>query len=866
MRISFLKKIIISTLVICTLLSPLLINAQTPISQEEFVRIIEEDIANLQNQYDELAASQADWGTTRWSDFFTNWLGIDGDRDAEDNILAIGEIGREIQRLTIQRDNALAQIAEDNNNTQEAERLREQIALREERLQDSTTSSNTYSERVQNIRDQQVYNCNLISTNPNWDGCLAGILDGISSILLWLYTWVISLADTLFAYIVKTTITDFRDYVTDLSVIDIGWTVARDLSNIFFIFILLYLAIGTILQLPNVNTKKTLVNVIVIALLVNFSGFITKVAIDASNIVAMTFYQQIGDDPNKDPSIAQPFRDQLSFFEGIKSPNDYNSGYFKLTAGVLVKNIGILILQTITIFTLLAASLLFLIRGVSLLFLIMTSPLAFLGYTFTPLKEVFNLWSTRLRCDLLFAPLFMFFLYVTLGIMKNLNTAASNSITTSGPTGQIFTFLTLNGLMLGSMLIAQKVGCQLGSSFSNKAIGLSKWAARGATVGAVGVAGRNTIGILAKKAQNSDGMKKLTAKTPKIGWAANKAMAGVAGYGFGTDRGYTQTVDRRQKRQEEIAGQLRNPKLKAEYLSNLNEEDRKKNYEKLSDREKADLEIKNVKDNPALAENMKALRNGIKDPERREKADEEFGKRLREELRQTVVKDAEGNVVKDKDGKPVTKEANNEEQLKNFAALSADYQKLAYEALSDTDKAIFETEANKGPNESLKQAISALRKGQAGDKDHKIKKAQKDLMEQAAKDDTATAIEAINNHATDLQSLDDQTATTIIEEMGKLTYKNRAAIKPEILANEKIVKEVTPKDLEQIEKSGNMSANNWRQLEKAIDSHGNSETKEYLATRATPKPAAPKTPEVVTPAGAGDYQKPDRFGPKTTYN
>ena len=236
-------------------------------------------------------------------------------------------------------------------------------------------------------------------------------------------------------------------------------------------------------------------------------------AIDASNIVAMTFYQQIGDDPNKDPSIAQPFRDQLSFFEGIKSPNDYNSGYFKLTAGVLVKNIGILILQTITIFTLLAASLLFLIRGVSLLFLIMTSPLAFLGYTFTPLKEVFNLWSTRLRCDLLFAPLFMFFLYVTLGIMKNLNTAASNSITTSGPTGQIFTFLTLNGLMLGSMLIAQKVGCQLGSSFSNKAIGLSKWAARGATVGAVGVAGRNTIGILAKKAQNSDGMKKLTAKT-----------------------------------------------------------------------------------------------------------------------------------------------------------------------------------------------------------------------------------------------------------------------------------------------------------------------------------------------------------------
>ncbi len=76
-----------------------------------------------------------------------------------------------------------------------------------------------------------------------------------------------------------------------------SWTVVRDLSNIFFILILLYVAIQTILGLGH-ETKKIIVQVIVMALLINFSMFFAKVVIDSSNILALVFYNKIDSKTN----------------------------------------------------------------------------------------------------------------------------------------------------------------------------------------------------------------------------------------------------------------------------------------------------------------------------------------------------------------------------------------------------------------------------------------------------------------------------------------------------------------------------------------------------------------------------------------
>ncbi len=74
-----------------------------------------------------------------------------------------------------------------------------------------------------------------------------------------------------------------------------GWTVTRDFANIFFILILLFAALSLVLDmdLGGANPKKMLSSVVVIAILINFSFFLTEVVVDVSNSLALVFYNQI---------------------------------------------------------------------------------------------------------------------------------------------------------------------------------------------------------------------------------------------------------------------------------------------------------------------------------------------------------------------------------------------------------------------------------------------------------------------------------------------------------------------------------------------------------------------------------------------
>jgi len=72
-----------------------------------------------------------------------------------------------------------------------------------------------------------------------------------------------------------------------------GWAAARDIANMMFIFILIYIAVTIIYSAETHGTMKTLAAVIVMALLINFSFFITRVVVDAGNILAVQFYNAV---------------------------------------------------------------------------------------------------------------------------------------------------------------------------------------------------------------------------------------------------------------------------------------------------------------------------------------------------------------------------------------------------------------------------------------------------------------------------------------------------------------------------------------------------------------------------------------------
>lgn len=121
----------------------------------------------------------------------------------------------------------------------------------------------------------------------DFDGCFVKItyylFNGIPSFFLGLVT---QLFNVLVALSLSSTIYS-SSFIPEV------WGIVRDLSNIFFILVLLYIGVKVILGLGGHDVKKMIVNVIIMALLINFSMFFTKVVVDASNILALIFYNKI---------------------------------------------------------------------------------------------------------------------------------------------------------------------------------------------------------------------------------------------------------------------------------------------------------------------------------------------------------------------------------------------------------------------------------------------------------------------------------------------------------------------------------------------------------------------------------------------
>ena len=102
-------------------------------------------------------------------------------------------------------------------------------------------------------------------------------------------TWILALGGSIFDAL---TAFSLSSTVINDPFVQTGWTMVRDIANAVFIFLLLYLGIKTVLGLG--DWKKPVGMIIVVALLMNFSLFFTKVVIDVSNLAAYQFYNAIG--------------------------------------------------------------------------------------------------------------------------------------------------------------------------------------------------------------------------------------------------------------------------------------------------------------------------------------------------------------------------------------------------------------------------------------------------------------------------------------------------------------------------------------------------------------------------------------------
>jgi len=332
--------------------------------------------------------------------------------------------------------------------------------------------------------------------------------------------------------------------------IDVAWKTIRDIANMSFIFILLYAAIRTILNIGS-DTKKLIVNIIIVAILINFSLFFTKVVIDASNVLAITFYDAIAPgaltssaSTGLADSLMQPLKIQ-SLWKTIDKAN--LEGKDLIVIGVMGT-----VVVLIAAFIFFAIAIMFIIRFVVLIFVLILSPLAFMGFILPELKKYKDQWQEALLGQAFFAPIYFMLTWIVIIISRGLlssgaSSMAGGSMATAflGATGASGNFVTkppissialmVNFVIMIVFLIASLI---IAKQWANKAghgvPALTKWAtgfAGGASFGLAGRFGRGTVGRAGQAVADSQWLKDRApdSRLARLALAAGK-RTGAAGF------------------------------------------------------------------------------------------------------------------------------------------------------------------------------------------------------------------------------------------------------------------------------------------------------------------------------------------------
>lgn len=327
-----------------------------------------------------------------------------------------------------------------------------------------------------------------------------------------------------------------------LRVIDVGWTTVRDLCNMFFIFILLYIAIRTILQMEG-GTKRLLVNVIIAALLINFSLFFSKIIIDAANIFAVGFWSKIEITDGSQGVKNSVGRGLIAALD-LQTISVTKDATGKECASGPTENairyFGGGILMLIAGYIFLAGAFMMIYRSVVLILCLIFSPLAFLGPILPKFGGEGNAVMEQLIKASVLAPAYIFMLYlVTIAVSSGIAPGETDlevlayskdqnlgcALIGDGPNfGAIYSFVVQIFLMLSALIVAQKISggiASFGTSWAKKSSGFIA----GGLFTSTALAGRKLGGKAGDRLQRSDRVQKLAQRTDTTGRMARRALA-----------------------------------------------------------------------------------------------------------------------------------------------------------------------------------------------------------------------------------------------------------------------------------------------------------------------------------------------------
>ncbi len=262
-----------------------------------------------------------------------------------------------------------------------------------------------------------------------------------------------------------------------------GWIVIRNLCNILFIVALIIIGLATLLRVESYQYKHLLVQLILAALMINFSLVIGQAVLGLADTLQAAFLPANSNAINNlgQHLMLQSNSTVWNFLNGGNTPNAAAvNGSF---AGVVQSLFWLsLALGSLAVFAAIAIYLF--IRMIALWILLLISPIAYACGILPSTASYRSQWWQMFLKYAFFAPIMAFFLNLTAVMVDNAKTnavlrdAATNAGITNY-TGSFADFLVSVGsnvliliFLLASLMVAEKAGV-LGAS------GITTWAKKG---------------------------------------------------------------------------------------------------------------------------------------------------------------------------------------------------------------------------------------------------------------------------------------------------------------------------------------------------------------------------------------------------
>jgi hypothetical protein len=343
-------------------------------------------------------------------------------------------------------------------------------------------------------------------------------------------------AGELLNYSINTFVIGFGTFFTTQGVgvaVDALWSTVRDFFNILFIFGFIYIGFQIILDSNSSRAKQTLIYLLMAALLMNFSLFISKFVVDFSNRLASEV--AVAAFPHTDNALGGNIADQEvdianTFFAhmGIAETLNVNQGIQDASESAWSYIFGSAIFYLVGTFVFAAGAIMLIIRFVALSIFMVLSPFMFLGWVFPSMQSWTSKYWTGFMGRAFYAPVYIILLFFAGTILQQFfgdagsmqNVGLVDNIDSDSLGRLLGPFILSCAFMIAAVQVAgkmsadgagqmMKVGGNLAKSVQRRTLQAGGMATAGIAAGGL----RSTVGSISNRAANNQKLKNLASKS-----------------------------------------------------------------------------------------------------------------------------------------------------------------------------------------------------------------------------------------------------------------------------------------------------------------------------------------------------------------